>query len=226
MPRRYAPRNDKWRRFFRRDINSGRHDIPTPLLTATAALVLLCATAFPAQAQRTAAAPEWGLQPLMTAMRQVRASTARFVETRYLRLLNQAQRSSGRLLYVAPNWLQKETTEPVAARLTINGDRLTIERQGERIQEISLQDYSEIGGLVESVRATLAGDLPALTRHFTTTLEGNPNGWILTLTPREARLRELVTAIRIRGERTAIREVETTEADGDRTDMTVTPESK
>jgi hypothetical protein len=196
------------------------------LLTAAASLAVLCATALPAQAQRVAAAPEWGLQPLMTALRQVRSSTARFVETKYFHLLNQAQRSSGRLIYVAPDHLQKETTEPIPARLTINGDRLTIERQGERTREISLQDYSQIGALVESVRATLAGDLPALTRHFTTTLAGGSDGWTLTLVPREPRLRELVSAIYIQGERSAIRNVQTLEADGDKTDMTVMPDLK
>lgn len=192
----------------------------------TAAVIVLFATVLPAQAQRAVAAPEWGLQPLMTALRQVRASTARFVETKYFHLLNQAQRSSGRLIYVAPGYLQKETIDPVTARLTINGDILTIQRQGERTREISLRAYSEIGGLVESIRATLDGDLPALTRYFFATLEGNPNGWTLTLVPREARLRDMVAAIRIRGERTEIREVETTEPDGDRTDMIVTTESK
>lgn len=196
------------------------------LLTVAAALATLFAAALPVSAQRAAPAPAWNLQVLMTALRQVRSSTARFVETKYLHLLNQAQRSSGRLIYVAPDRLQKETTEPEPARLTINGDRLTIERQGERTREISLHDYSEIGALVESVRATLAGDLPALTRYFTTTLEGNANAWTLTLMPREPRLREMVATIRIQGERTAIRDVQTLEADGDRTDMTVTPDSK
>ncbi len=185
--------------------------------------VLLCSTA---QAQTQHVTPEWNLASLFNALHQVRASTARFVETRYLHLLNQAQRSSGRLNYVAPAYLMKETTEPVAARLTIDGDRLTIERQGEPAREISLRDQSEIGALVEIVRATIAGDLPALNRYFIASIDGNANAWTLTLTPREAKLREMVTTIRVRGEQTAIRDIETTEADGDRTDMAITPDSK
>ena len=179
-----------------------------------------------AQAQRAAAVPDWTLQALMANMHTVRSSTAHFVETKYLHLLNQAQRSSGQLNYVAPNYLQKATTEPRSARLTINGDRLTVEQQGERTREISLRDFSEIGVLVESVRATLAGDLPALTRYFTATLEGNANLWTLTLTPRDAKSREMVASIRIQGERTAVRDVRTLEADGDRTDMAVIPDLK
>jgi outer membrane lipoprotein-sorting protein len=197
-----------------------------PILTVAAAVVAAHLGTLPGLAQRPEVAPAWSLPALMDAMHQVRSSTARFTETKYLHLLNQAQRSSGRLIYVAPSWLQKATTEPVPARLTINGDRLTIERQGERTREISLQDYPEIGGLVESVRATLAGDLPALTRHFTVTVAGTENAWTLTLTPREARLREMVATIVILGERDAVRDVRTTEADGDRTEMTVMPDTK
>ncbi len=168
--------------------------------------------------------PEWTLPTLMNAMRQVRSSSAHFVETRYLRLLNQPQQSSGRLLYVAPGYLQKTTTEPSPSRLTISGDRLTIEQPGQPIRAISLQDYSEIGRLVDSTRATLAGDLAGLTRSFTTTLSGNAADWALTLTPVEAKLRELVVSIRIQGEHNTIRDVLTLQANGDRTDMTVTPQ--
>jgi outer membrane lipoprotein-sorting protein len=195
-------------------------------LAAACALVVLIAVAPPGYAQRTGTAPGWGLQPLMAALHQVRSSTSRFVETRKVHLLNQALRSSGRLIYVAPDQLRKETAEPVPERLTVNGDHLTVERQGERTRDISLRDYSEVGALVEGIRATLAGDLPALTRYFTVTPDGGPNAWILTLTPREPRLLQLVTAIRIKGSQAVITEVETTEADGDSSDMVVSPDSK
>jgi hypothetical protein len=207
---------------------SGHHAVRVvrhPLTIATA-LVLLCVTTLSPPAQNTAATPQWDLPALMTAMRQVRSSNARFVEMKYFHMLNQAQRSSGQLLYVAPNYLQKATTEPTPARLTISGDRLTIEQQGQPTRAISLQDYSEIGALVDSIRATLAGELPALTRSFTAALSGGADDWTMTLIPRDPKLREIVTTIRIQGERTAIRDVQTMQSDGDRTDMTVTPESK
>ena len=110
--------------------------------------------------------------------------------------------------------------------MTIIGDHLTVESSGQKTREVSLRDYSEIGALVESIRATLAGDLPALTRHFTTSLDGDASHWTLTLIPADTKLRELVTAIRIKGEQTSIRDIETTEADGDRTDTAITPDQK
>ena len=191
------------------------------LLTVVAGLLWLCAATGPAPAQNAA---KWDLATLMATMHQVRSSTAQFVELRYFQMLNQPQRSSGRLLYVAPNYMQKTTTEPTPSRLTISGDRLTIEQQGQPNRAIALQDYSAIGTLVDSTRAVLAGDLAALTRSFTTTLAGGPSDWTLTLEPRDPKLRELVASIRIQGERNTIRDVLTLQANGDRTDMAVTPE--
>jgi outer membrane lipoprotein-sorting protein len=200
-------------------------------LAVAAALILLKRGTASAQSPHTLETRAletrgWGLGSLMFALHQVRASTARFVETRHVHLLNQPQTSSGRLIYVAPNRLQKVTIEPIPERLTIDGERLTFERQGEPTRDISLRAHPEIGALAESVRATLAGDLPALTRYFTVELVGDVNGWLLTLTPKEAKPRDMVAAIRIKGQGIEIRDVETTEADGDRTDTVVSPDSK
>jgi hypothetical protein len=193
---------------------------------AIAGLAFHLAVIAPALAQRPAATPEWNLTTLMNTMHRVRQSSAGFVETKYLHLLNQAQRSSGRLTYVAPDQLRKETYEPIASRMTVIGDHLTLERQGEKPRDISLRDYSEVGALIEGVRATLAGDLPTLARHFTAVLDGDANRWTLSLAPLEPRLRELVTAIHIKGERDSIRDIETIEADGDRTDTAISPDLK
>lgn len=192
-------------------------------LSLIAVLMLSLPPSRPAHAQH---APPWNLATLMAALRQVRSSQASFTETKYLRLLNQAQQSTGRLLYVAPNWMQKQTIAPVASRLTIAGDRLTIERQGEPNREISLRDYAQIGALIDSVRATLAGDLTELSRHFTPSLTGDANAWTLTLTPTDPKLREMIAAIRVQGQQTTIREIDTDEADGDRTTMAITPEPR
>ena len=48
----------------------------------------------------------------------------------------------------------------------------------------------------------------------------------LTLTPTDPKLRDMVAFIRILGQQTAIREIDTTEADGDRTTMAITPEPR
>jgi hypothetical protein len=165
----------------------------------------------------------WGLPQLMAGMREVRSTTARFSERKFDRLLKQPLLSSGILIYVAPDQLQKETLAPVPSRLTVQGDRLTVVQPDGKIRDLVLTDYPALGALIESARATLAGDGATLARYYRPTLTGDARAWSLLLEPRDDRLRALLTSIRIQGEGNAIRGIETQEREGDRTEMTIAP---
>ncbi len=162
------------------------------------------------------------LQQLMQRLSQVRRSTAYFSERKQLGMLSEPLDSSGTLAYVAPDKLQKNTLLPKPERVTVDGDKITIEQSGEPASRtLSLSDNPELGAFVESIRATLAGDLPALQRHYNVRLEGSLDAWQMTLEPKERRLRELVKSIRIAGRDDAIRAIDSEEADGDRSEMTI-----
>ena len=152
-------------------------------------------------------------------LRQVRSSSANFVEARTLRLLNQAQRSSGRLIpYTAPDRLRKETAEPAAAR-TDDRRRPPDNRAARRTNagNFVAGQFSD-----RRVGRKRAGNARRRHRRADPALHdrrrrGDPTDWALTLVPRETKLREMVATIRIAGERNQIRDVQTVEADGDRT---------
>jgi hypothetical protein len=174
----------------------------------------------------TRAEPAWGLEALMAELRGVRASSARFVEKQHLRMLTEPLQSSGRLAYVAPDRLWKETLEPRPARMAVEGDRLMVQLPGEAAREMSLREQPEIGALVASIRSTLAGDLPALRRYYAVSLEGGRADWRLALQPLDARLRSMIASIVISGSGAAVRFVETRSAEGDRTEMTILPDDR
>lgn len=158
----------------------------------------------------------------MAGMREVRSDTARFSERKFVQVLKQPLLSSGRLVYIAPDRLQKETLAPVPSRLTVQGNRVTVAQPDGATRDLSLSEYPEVGALVESFRATLAGDGATLTRYYTTTVAGNARDWSLVLEPRDERLRKVLTLIRIQGGGNLIRGIETIEREGDRTEMTIT----
>jgi outer membrane lipoprotein-sorting protein len=160
----------------------------------------------------------------MTGMQSVRHATARFAEQKFVQMLRQPLQSSGRLIYVAPDRLQKETLSPAPSELIVTGNRLTVQQPDGETRNLSLSEFPEIGALIESIRATLAGDAATLTRYYATTLAGSADDWLLQLEPRDQRLRKLLTIVRIQGDGTSIRSIETTERDGDRTEMTITPD--
>jgi hypothetical protein len=161
----------------------------------------------------------------MSELRQVKSATGRFVERKELRVLDKPVEASGTLIYLAPDQMQKITLSPKWERLAVRRDMLTIEQGQEgNARQFSLSDRPEIGAFVESIRATLAGDLPTLTRFYTVTLAGDAADWRLLLVPKERKLQDLVKDIRIGGTGRSIRTVETEEADGDRSVMRIVEE--
>src|SRR5690348_14838656 len=143
-------------------------DMRTRRLVLAGFLVL--ATAPPVGAQAG-----WGLPQLMATLAHVKSASAQFVERKTLRVLEAPLVSSGTLLYVAPDQVEKITVLPERERIAISGDKLTIEGgTSDRPRTLSLANAPEIAAFVESIRATLAGDLPALDRFYRVELAGGP----------------------------------------------------
>ena len=165
----------------------------------------------------------WSVEQLMQRFAQVKSAKGKFVERKHLRILSAPLESSGTLVYTAPGHLEKQTLTPKPESLVLDGDTLTFEdKTRNRRRTLRLQEYPVIWAFVESIRSTLAGDLRGLNRFYRVGLEGSETDWRLTLDPRDPAIERMVSQIRIAGSRTSIRSVETTEAEGDRSVMTIT----
>lgn len=186
---------------------------------ARAACALLGALLLPAGAS---AQETWGLAELMRGLSSVSHAQARFVERRYLQVLKQPLELSGTLSYTAPGRLVKHTLAPRAERMTVEADRVLIEDLVKgRSRSLALQDYPVLWAFIESFRATLQGDLAALERFYRPQLEGERARWMLSLQPRDRRMRSMVSAIRISGSAERLTGIEIEETRGDRSVMTV-----
>ena len=185
------------------------------LRAVIAGFLALLLTALPA-----GAAGEWNVAQLMELLSHNKSSEARFVERKYIALLDQPVESSGELSYVAPDRLEKRTLKPKPESMVLEGGVLTLERSG-RKRSLPLADYPEIGAFVDSIRGTLAGDHEALQRAYGLSLEGDAARWTLILTPSEPRMAQIVQKIRIGGSRGEVSSVEILQADGDRSLMSI-----
>ena len=184
--------------------------------------VLLAAALMPGAAA-AADSSTWDVARLMQELAKVKTSKARFVERRYVGILTTPLESSGTLLYVAPDRLEKRTLSPRVELMLLEGDRLTLEsEQPKRRRSIRLEDYPAVGVFVESIRSTLAGDLAALKRLFDVALEGDERQWRMLLRPIEPKMQELLSEIRINGRGGTIGSIEFLEPNGDRSTMTIT----
>lgn len=174
-----------------------------------------------AQAVATQAAG-WGLPQLMSELAQVKSASAQFTERKTIHVLNAPLVTSGTLTYVAPDRVQKITSSPVPERFVLDHDQVTITGGPVHKTHIfSLAQYPQIGGLVEGIRATLAGDLTALDRFYVVRLSGTATAWQLILQPKDARLTRFIKWIRIQGSEDRITAIDTESSNGDTSEMSV-----
>jgi outer membrane lipoprotein-sorting protein len=187
-------------------------------------LLLLCNTFAAnvyAQAQ-PARADGWGIDQLMQELAGTERASARFVEQRFLRVLESPLELTGKLVYRAPDRLEKHTLTPKPESMTIEGNRLVIEStSSNRRRVVGLQDYPVLWGFIESLRATLGGDLQTLERFYRVELDGRPDAWRLSLAPRDRQMSDYIRLITITGAGGWISKVEVHEAQGDRSVMRI-----
>jgi hypothetical protein len=158
----------------------------------------------------------------MTLLSQRQHGEADFTEKKYLSLLKQPLESSGVLIYDAPDHLEQRTTLPRPQAVVLDHGVVTMQI-GKRQRVLRLADYPQLAPLIDSIRATLAGDRAALERVFELGFSGTLDHWQLRLQPRNARLAANLKLIDMRGERDAVREVQVQQSDGDRSIMSITP---
>jgi hypothetical protein len=194
-----------------------------PARCARAALWLFAAACASAAVAAESSDPAaWDVQRLMRELAQVKTANARFLERRHLGILTAPLESSGTLVYIAPDRLEKHTLRPRPESLVLERNELTVEsKERNQRRTLVLQDYPVIWAFVESIRATLAGDLPALSRFYQVGLDGGERQWRLSLIPSDPRMQDVVSEIRISGDRSWINAIEMIETGGDRSVMTI-----
>jgi len=172
-----------------------------------------------------ARAADFSLADLMGLMAQVKSATDSFVESKQSTLLSAPLVLKGRLIYGRPDRLEKHVLSPYEEYTVIAGSSVSVEnRTLQQKKSFNLSSSSSAAALIEGMRATLAGDVLALERHYVTRLDGSSDAWLLTLTPRDEKLTRLVTRIRIAGARQRLKRIEVDESSGDQSVMLIGPD--
>jgi hypothetical protein len=190
-----------------------------PKLLALGLLLALAGSAATAVAADDAGGE---LDRLMSLMAQRRHGEADFSEKKYLSMLKQPLESSGLLIYDAPDHLEQRTTLPRPQSVVLDHGIVTM-HIGHRERVLRLADYPQLAPLIDSIRATLAGDRAALERVFQLDFSGTLERWQLRLEPRDAQLAATLKRIDLQGERDAVHQVDVLQSDGDHSVMSITP---
>ncbi|KMW46404.1 outer membrane lipoprotein carrier protein LolA [Ralstonia pickettii] len=186
------------------------------------ACVAMLAASLLASTVHAADVSGWTLDRLMSTLAHNKSGRATFTETKTLSIAAQPIESSGELVFVAPDHLEKHTLRPKPEHLVIDGNTLTVERN-QRKFSMPLGQYPELAAFIESIRATLAGNRYALEAVYKVAISGRGDDWTLTLTPIDARMQKVVSTITLDGTRDVLRSVAIRQADGDHSLMRLQP---
>lgn len=180
-----------------------------------------------AAAPAVAGAATLTVAELMQMLGAVESENARFIETRHSALLKAPLVLEGTLTYRRPDRVEKHVLSPYDERITVEGGQITLDnRTQNRKKTISISGAPGIAALIESVRATRAGDLDALQRYFALQLEGSRDQWTLTLRPLDDQLGRYVSLLALSGSAARIDRITVEEAGGDSSVMEISGQSR
>ena len=168
------------------------------------------------------AAASFDVAQLMNDLARHKGGRARFVEKKFLAVLDKPLVSTGEMDYQPPDRLEKRTLTPKAETLRLDKDILSVEREKQKLS-INLANQPEALAFVDSIRGTLSGNRAALEKNYLLHLSGQPEKWVLTLLPSDARIAALVQRITVTGSKNQIRSIEYLQADGDRSLLSIEP---
>jgi Outer membrane lipoprotein carrier protein LolA-like len=200
------------------------------VLACTCSAVLALAAVGASSAPRKAAAPPPPLAPqgtgdldeVMALLAMRKHGHVEFIEQKFIAALDRPIESSGELRFDAPDHLEQRTLKPRAETLVLDNGTLSVDR-GHTHRVMDMHAFPQVEPLVESIRATLAGDRGALEHLFHLEFTGGMARWTLTLVPLESKVKQLVAQVKIDGVRDQLIKVEIRQTDGDRSLMTLRP---
>ena len=199
------------------------------IIRACACSLLLCVAAAPASAaKKPPPSPPLPMQDsgdlneVLAQLALRKHGHVEFVEQKFISTLDRPLESSGELRFEAPDHLEQRTLKPRAETLVLDNGTLTVDR-GRTHRVMDMHEFPQVEPLVESIRATLAGDRAALERLFRLEFTGGLSRWTLTLVPLESKVKQMVAQVKIDGVRDQLIKVEIRQTDGDRSLMTLRP---
>ncbi len=169
---------------------------------------------------------EIGLDQLIKRLAQANLDKRTFKETYYSHMLTTPSKKEGILIFQPPDRLEKHIRIPMEESFIANGNTLLYENPSREISHtLSLQEYPALSTLINGLRALFNGDPEQLQQVFSTSISGSPESWVLDLSPKISNDEEGVDCIRLTGEWNDLRTLEIHETNGDRSILSLDPQT-
>jgi len=168
----------------------------------TLTLGALCAAALWTPA---AADGAWDLPALMKELGGIRLIDAAFTEQKQAEFLSGGEFAvSGEMHFKAPHTLRRIVTKPYRESIIIDESTVIIKRlddknETDRVRFIEIDSHPSIRLFIDSMRATMAGDLATVLEIYEVELSGDRQEWSLRLVPRRKELKKFIRAVQVTG---------------------------
>ncbi len=131
-------------------------------------------------------------------------------------------KSSGTYTVTKGEGVQWNTLKPFPSELTVRAGDITSKQGDKEVFKLDAKTEPTVRVITQLLFSLLAGDLGALSEHFTSTGEVTAKGWHIELTPKSDGLKKVFARITLQGD-DSVREVRLQEISGDSTLITLSP---
>jgi outer membrane lipoprotein carrier protein len=157
---------------------------------------------------------EANLEQLMKSLKTMPGLEADYQETKHIEFLVMPLVSEGRLRFLPPDQLARDTLKPFKSRTLIIANRLIVE-EGTKTKEIDVGSNPVVRGFIQSFVMLLAGDLSGLKKLYALKFTEKNGAWILILEPKASSVKNLIKRISLKGSGTVLQSMRIDEASGD-----------
>ena len=175
-----------------------------------------------ASAQSTNAAHSVSLEEVNRTMSEAKTVFTHFVQERHLSLFNEPLRSEGYLCFEQPGRVRWEVTLPYKSILVSDGSGVAqFEWMDDRWKKLDLGLAAAMQNVVSQIAGVMSGQYGREGSNYTVNLATTGNGPVVTLTPRNDKMRKMIAAIEVHlaPDLKATRQIVLRENDGDFTDI-------
>lgn len=175
----------------------------------------LCLGATGVQAQVNQAKVKQQINAVASSLRTMQCD---FVQTKYLKMLNDKMVSKGKMYYQQNNKLRWEYTTPYSYTFILNGSQVLISK-GNRNDIINVNQSKVFKEIARIMMNSVVGNCLNDNKDFTVSINGNATEYIATLVPKQKQMKQMFQKIvlHFNKQKSTVSKVELIEKKGDRT---------
>lgn len=158
------------------------------------------------------------IRQINAAASKLRTMQCDFVQTKYMRMLNDKMVSRGRMYYAQPNRLRWEYTSPYTYVFVLNNSQVLMSK-GRKSQVVDVNQSKVFKEITRIMMNSVVGKCLSDGKDFKTSIAATQSEWIATLVPLKKNMRQMFKTIKIHfnKQRSMVSVVELYENNGDRT---------